>query len=307
MTKVTILAGGVSDEREVSLRSAACVERALKESGYLVAMLDTGVVAESQLAADLESADIVFPVLHGKGGEDGSIQKLLEKYSTPYVGADSVVSELCFDKWKYRQAVSEFEIPLAEGALVTKNEFWNSEMAQKPFVLKPYDGGSSVDTFIIRNPSKADETAINTAFKKYERMLLEELIEGQEITVGVLGDEVLPVIEIIPPSDGEFDYENKYNGKSQELCPPQHINKPLQQEAQRIAKLIHTKLGIRDMSRTDIIIRSSDNALFVLETNTIPGMTDQSLLPKAAAAAGYDMQTTVTMLIESALSRTIKP
>jgi D-alanine-D-alanine ligase len=134
-------------------------------------------------------------------------------------------------------------------------------------------------------------------------MLLEELIEGVELTVGVLGDQALPVIEIIPPSDGEFDYENKYNGKSQELCPPRHVDQNIQKQAQEIAVHIHRSLGLRDMSRTDIIIRRSDNVLFTLETNTIPGMTDQSLLPKAAAVAGYSMPELCDTLVRRALQR----
>jgi D-alanine-D-alanine ligase len=134
-------------------------------------------------------------------------------------------------------------------------------------------------------------------------MLLEELIDGQEITVAVLADKVLPVIEIIPPQDAEFDYENKYNGKTQELCPPQHISEDIQKQAQELALRIHKELGLRDFSRTDIMIRRSDSKLFVLETNTIPGLTDQSLLPKAAAVGGINMPTFVKMLVEAARAR----
>jgi D-alanine-D-alanine ligase len=137
----------------------------------------------------------------------------------------------------------------------------------------------------------------------YHEMLLEELIEGQEITVGVVLDKALPVIEIIPPADGEFDYDNKYNGKTQELCPPEDISNVTQEKAQQIAEKIHLSLGVKDFSRTDIMVRASDEKLFVLETNTIPGMTDQSLLPKAAAVAGLSMPQLCSELVEAALHR----
>jgi D-alanine-D-alanine ligase len=133
-------------------------------------------------------------------------------------------------------------------------------------------------------------------------MLLEELIDGQEITVATLLDEVLPVIEIIPPSGGEFDYENKYNGKSRELCPPQSISPDIQKQAQSLTKQIQDLLGVRDLSRTDFMI-DGEGALWILETNTIPGLTDESLLPKAAGVAGYGMPDVCRMLVEAALAR----
>jgi D-alanine-D-alanine ligase len=133
-------------------------------------------------------------------------------------------------------------------------------------------------------------------------MLLEQLVEGVEIAVPVLDNHALPVIEIIPPSGGEFDYENKYNGASQELCPPQHVTQSVQHRAQQLAEKIHSLCGCRDYSRTDMIVRP-DGSLTVLETNTIPGMTEQSLFPKAAAVAGLSMAELCTQLVELALSR----
>jgi D-alanine-D-alanine ligase len=132
-------------------------------------------------------------------------------------------------------------------------------------------------------------------------MLLEELIEGTEITVPILGDQALPVIEIIPPQGKEFDYENKYNGTTQELCPPQHVSAEKQQEAQRLAEKIHKAAGVRHLSRTDIII-DENGKLWVLELNTIPGLTDQSLFPKAAAAAGINMQQLMQKFLDMIVS-----
>ena len=149
--------------------------------------------------------------------------------------------------------------------------------------------------------STVDDEKIKQSLKKYSHMLIEELIEGMEATVAILGGEALPVIEIIPPSNEEFDYANKYNGKAQELCPPVNIAQPQQQEAQRLALAIHRSTGCSGMSRTDIMIRNSE--MFVLETNTIPGMTDQSLLPKAAATAGIGMPELVNILLAAAFKK----
>lgn len=186
--------------------------------------------------------------------------------------------------------------------MVNVRSLWESEFVKQPFVLKPNDGGSSVDTFIVRDVANCDRNSIEDAFRRHPQMLLEELIAGQEITVGILLDEALPVIEIVPPQDGEFDYENKYNGQTQELCPPRSVSSDIQRQVRHLALRIHELLGVRDMSRTDMMI-SPDGSLWVLETNTIPGMTAQSLLPKAAAVAGYDMQAMVHRLVEAALRR----
>ncbi|HSH18699.1 MAG TPA: D-alanine--D-alanine ligase [Candidatus Saccharimonadales bacterium] len=303
MITVALLSGGSSSEREVSLRSGQAVQTALETAGYTVRAVDPAPLHSEELLAALEGCDVVFPVLHGAGGEDGVPQAWLQEHGFAFIGADEASSAVCFDKARYKQAVEQFGIPLAPGELVNLETFQQAELAGKPYVLKPNDGGSSVDTFIVRDPAGADMDAITQAFKKYGVLLLEELIEGTEITVAVLDDAALPVIEIIPPEDGEFDYENKYNGKSQELCPPEHVDTTLQKQAQTIALKIHRQLRLRDMSRTDMMIRASDNTLFVLETNTIPGMTDQSLLPKAAAEAGIDMPALVSRLVEVALAR----
>jgi D-alanine-D-alanine ligase len=170
----------------------------------------------------------------------------------------------------------------------------------KSFVLKPIEGGSTLDALIARTPSPEKLEEAKQLLKKYDKMLLEELIFGIEITVPVLGNKALPVIEIIPPADKEFDYENKYNGASQELCPPQNVSDEIQKRAQELAERIHKLCGCNDMSRTDMIIDESGE-LFVLETNTIPGLTDQSLFPKAAAEAGHSMSELVDILVKSAL------
>lgn len=303
MTKILVLAGGNSSEREVSLRSGLAVSRALEEAGYDVLQADPRMEG-FDLAALAAGCDLVFPVLHGAGGEDGTIQSALEDLGCAYIGADSAASRICYDKWQYKQALTASGVRNAAGALVDTETFRRSELIQGPFVLKPNDGGSSVDTFIVRNPESADMPVIEEALSRYGTMLLESLIDGREITVGVLQDEALPVVEIVPPSDGEFDYENKYNGRSLELCPPREVSPEVQKQAQQIALDIHRAFHIDGLSRTDMIITFDTQELYVLETNTMPGMTDQSLFPKAAAVAGFAMPDLVRVLVEDVLERT---
>jgi D-alanine-D-alanine ligase len=301
MTQVIVLAGGDSDEREVSLRSGAAVKQALEQAGYQVSLVDPADGLDKQLPA-LQAAAVVFPTLHGKGGEDGILQRYLEEHGIRYVGADSKGSALCFDKARYAELLQQYDILIPDTKLVNYAEYQGSNLAQTPYVLKPNDGGSSIDTFIVRDPGTVDEQAIAAAFSRHQKLLLQALVPGVEITVAVLDSQSLPVIEIIPPADQEFDYENKYNGATQELCPPQHVSEELQKKAQTLAKRLHVLTGCRDMSRTDIII-SDSGELYVLETNTIPGLTSQSLLPKAAATAGYDMPSLCSQLVQAALKR----
>lgn len=299
MSSVIVLAGGTSGERAVSLRSGAAVAEALGQKGHRVETLDPADGLDSLLPR-LKQADVVFPALHGEGGEDGVLQRFLEDYGIKYVGPDSRASALCFDKARYNDLLKKHEILLPATEMVDFEGYRKSSLSDKPFVLKPNDGGSSIDTFIVRDLAKVDNVAIKEAFTRHRKLLLQELVGGDEITIAMLGDEPLPAIEIIPPEGGEFDYENKYNGQTRELCPPEHVSQVIQAQAQILAQKIHRLTGCRDMSRTDIIVTSADE-LYVLETNTIPGLTGESLLPKAAREAGYDMPALCDKLVKMAL------
>ena len=298
MSHVIVLAGGTSDEREVSLRSGQAVAEALRIK-YQVTVLNP---ADGLPTDQLQVADVIFPLLHGAGGEDGSLQKQLDELGVAYVGSGYQASAICFDKWQYKQLLAQQGLPTPNGQLVDEAHFENSPLSLQPFVLKPFDGGSSVDTYICRDVTALNKNQISGLFSRHPKMLLEALIDGTEITVAVFGDRALPVIEIIPPADGEFDYENKYNGQSQELCPPQNVAEVLQQQAQKLALQSHHLTGCRDFSRTDIMI-DRVGQLWLLETNTIPGMTNQSLFPKAAAVAGISMPKLVDQLVQMALAR----
>jgi D-alanine-D-alanine ligase len=301
MSSIIVLSGSTSKEREVSLRSGTAVANALRTLGHIVTVIDP---SEDFLAQKdtVQAADVVFPALHGTGGEDGEIQKILESWGVAFVGSDSQASFLCLNKDCYKELMLKNNVLIPRGEVVNANGFAMSKLSKKPFVLKPYDGGSSVDTLIVRDVAQFNSSRLEPLFAKYSTLLLEELIEGDEITVGVLGEQPLPVIEIIPPESGEFDYENKYNGMTQELCPPLHVNESLQQQAQEITLHVHKLCNCRDLSRSDFII-TKNGEIYLLETNTIPGMTEQSLFPKAAAAAGMPMAEAMEKLVQLALAR----
>lgn len=296
MERILVLQGGRSGEHEVSLRSAASVIKQLEALGFAVQTADP-----SEAGFDLErlASDcyVVLPIVHGADGEDGVWQKQLEALGKPFLGSGSVACEITFDKPKYREFVTARGVRMAEGETVTRQQFEASPLRHKPYVLKPINGGSSVDTIILHDVAQEpDASRFDTLFSKYPTMLLEQLIEGQELTVGVLDDNALPIILIVPPVGGEFDYENKYNGQTQEIVNPSQIPADIHQKAQELALRVHQLTGCRHLSRTDMIV-SQDGELYVLETNTIPGLTDQSLFPKAAAAAGYDMQALVKCFV----------
>ena len=298
MAKVHVICGGISGEREVSLRSGAALAAALKKAGHSVAIFDT-----TDPLIMIAACDVVFPALHGLGGEDGTLQAQLEANVITFIGSGSKASQLCFDKHVYRDFLLKHKLPIASGDTVHKAAYTKHRLAKKPHVLKPIDGGSSLDTHIIRDVSQRDHKAISKSFDDHSTLLLEQLIVGTEITVGVLGNRALPVIEIIPPSNGEFDFVNKYNGKTKELCPPKHVSKSDQEIAQQLALTIHRLTGCRDFSRTDMIL-GRNGSITVLETNTIPGLTEQSLYPKMVAEHGLDMVQLVDQLVHTAIGRT---
>lgn len=282
--KILVLGGGISPERKVSLRSAKAVANAARIAGFEVIEADP---AEGLNTLDNENV-IVFPILHGKNGEDGVIQKEIEARGLPFLGSDSNSSIACFDKWTTRLKLLQARIPMSKAALVTEKSYLSNPISQGHHVLKIVHGGSSIGTLVVRKDGDIAEQSVSEIFVMEEKAVLEELIEGTEITVPILDGTALPVIEIVPPTNEEFNYDNKYNGRTQELCPPQSVSEEIQSKAQKLAEETHKTMGARHLSRVDIMIDKSGN-LFVLEINTMPGMTNQSLYPRSANEAGLDM------------------
>lgn len=284
--KILILGGGDSPEREVSLRSAGSVAKAAQQAGFEV--LEADPKFELGILDKIPERTIVFPILHGVNGEDGFIQRELEKRKLPFLGSGSESSAACFDKWRTREKLEAAGIPMPKAALVTQEDYARHPLSQKPHVIKVLRGGSSIGTLIVRTPESVQTPAADSIFNSASNALLEELIEGKEVTVPILDGKALPVIEIVPPQDEEFDYENKYNGRTQEIVPAKSVPEDLQAKAAELSENVHKTMDARHLSRVDIMI-DNNNKLYVLEVNTIPGLTDQSLYPKSAAVAGLDM------------------
>lgn len=295
--KVLVLRGGDSPERDISMKSAASIIDALKSLGVDYIVYDP-IDGDEGLEAACKDADVVLPIVHGLNVEDGVLQRKLEKLGVKFLGSDSESSENCFDKQKTHRILESAGIRMPAYAIVGIDDL-DHELFNKPFVLKPYNTGSSVDTLIAREVNQENLEEAKSLLERYDTMLLEELIDGMEITVPILRGRALPVILIIPPEGEEFDLDNKYNGRSQEICPiPEDtISKSVQVKAQDLAERVNSILECRHISRVDIML-DKDGQMFVLETNTIPGLTDQSLYPNSAKVAGYDFPKLVQEFIK---------
>lgn len=291
---VLVLGGAASPEREVSLRSAQAVAEAARQAGFEVDQLDP-IHGLSKLDS-LPSSTVVLPILHGVYGEDGTIQRELEKRRLKYLGSDSQVSAICFDKWQTRRQLLKAGVPMPKAALVNYFDYAHHPLIQKPHVLKIRRGGSSIGTIVVHEPGPASTDQLDQVFELGYEAIVEELIKGAETTVPILDGKALPVIEIVPPAGEEFDYEYKYNGLTAELVPPKSISPKVQSEIQALAEKVHQVMGARHLSRVDIML-DARNRPYVLEINTMPGLTDQSLYPKSAAAAGYAMPELVKELV----------
>jgi D-alanine-D-alanine ligase len=295
--KILVLGGGDSPEREVSLRSAKAVAEAARLAGYEVEEADPKY--ELERLDKISKETIVLPILHGINGEDGEIQRELEKRQLPFLGSDSKSSENCFDKWLTHQRLADAGITMPRAALVTNANYLDEPLVREPHVLKIVHGGSSIGTLPIPfpDPPPLKNKFVEDIFKLEEEAIVETMIDGKEITVPILDGYALPVIEIIPPDEGGFNYENKYNGRTQEIVPPKSIPEEVQINARLMAEKVHKIMGCRHLSRIDFMV-NKNNKLYVLEANTMPGMTEQSLYPKSAAVNGMSMAQLVDKFID---------
>lgn len=302
---MALLAGGKSAEREVSLKSGEQVFRALDPSRYDIRRYDPRDDLV-RLAQDASKIDVALIILHGRLGEDGTIQGLLDSLSIPYQGSGVLGSAIAMNKILSKQLYIQAGLPVAPYVVVDRNTVdpVRPVMDALPFpvVVKPEHEGSSIGLSIAKTPEDLPRS-LERAWQYDRRCLVEQFIQGTEITGGVLGNEdlqALPLVEIIPGDRYEFfDYEAKYTpGASHEVCPAR-ISESLTRRAQELAVRAHRALYCRGYSRTDMIV--SGESLFVLETNTIPGMTETSLFPQAAAAAGMSFSALLDRLIELAL------
>lgn len=298
---IVVLSGGTSNERAISIRSGKAVTAALNELGHTAIYKDISEPNFS-ISKAVEGADLVIPMLHGAGGEDGSLQIELEALGVRYFGSEPKACADSFNKAICKKRLTEQGVLTPTWQVVNEDSFLKTSLRESKYVLKPIEGGSSIDMLIIRSQDDQPKPEVTQQlFQKYDKLLIEELINGREVTVAVLGDEALPVIEIIAPSGEEFDYANKYNGKTQEIPNPLTISGAVQKKLQSHALKVHNLIGCKGVTRTDMII-AEDGSIYVLEINTIPGMTNQSLVPKAAIANGMSMTELVSRMVELGLS-----
>ena len=281
--KIAVLMGGPGSEREVSLASGKAVLKALLDLGLDAVAVD---VTSPQFQLPV-GTDLAFNVIHGTFGEDGWLQEILEGMGVPYTGAGVKSSRLAFDKNLAKAAFITSSVPTPRSEIIDLAKDQRLPSFPVPFVVKPPREGSSVGVHIVHKPADA-EAAIADAAKYSSEILIEEFISGRELTVGILNDVPLPIIHIVPPA-GVYDMASKYpwlsGAQGSEYLCPADLDLETTMAVQAAALAAHRSLGIEIYSRVDVLLDAA-NRPFVLEANTIPGMTETSLLPKAAAAAG---------------------
>ncbi len=299
--RIAVLSGGWSGEREVSLKSGKAVYDALNRERYRVTRYDPRDDLEALIKKRAE-IDLAFILLHGTFGEDGRIQGMLDVLRIPFVGSGVLASAMALNKQVAKDIFRGVGLRVAEDMLLKRGDRFSAdrviETLGSPVVIKPVSEGSSLGITIARNRETIVK-GIEKAFQYDGEVMVEAYVGGTEITCCILGNqdlEALPVVEIVPaPAYGFFDYDAKYSpGATDEICPAA-ISPSLTEEAQAYARMAHRALGCRVWSRSDMIIR--DETLYLLETNTIPGMTETSLFPLAARSAGMTLSDLLDKMI----------
>ena len=294
---IGVFKGGDSPEREISLASGRNVVESLKECGYKVVDIDLNTRDKNEIVNIVRSnsIDLVFIALHGEFGEDGQIQKIFEDSSILFTGSGSKASSLAMNKIKTRKVLEEESLPLPK-AFTGIDEICPSDF---PLVLKPSSSGSSIGVKIVKDIAELEEGA---AFlnKSFPEILIEEYIPGRELTVGILGEKPLPVVEIVF-ENSFFDYSCKYTDDLSRAVVPVDIPDSLSKEIQRVALQVYKALGGRHFGRVDFRL-SKDMKPYVLELNSIPGLTSHSLLPLAAKNIGIDFSSLCEGIVREAFS-----
>ena len=297
--KIAVLLGGTSAEREVSLNSGTAVLNALRKQGYDAHPIDPKEFPVATLKE--QGFDRVFNILHGRGGEDGTMQGLLEQIGIPYTGCGVMTSALTMDKMRTKMLWKAFGLPVAEMEIVTvgNRANLNPESVVKklglPLMVKPSLEGSSVGLTKVKTMDEL-ESAVDFALKFDRTVLIEEWLAGDEFTVPVLDGEVLPSIKIVP--EGEFyDYDAKYISDNTQYFCPAGLSDAREQELRRLVKQAYDVVGCRGWSRIDVMA-DAEGKFRLVEVNTNPGMTSHSLFPKSAATVGYSFEQLVEKILE---------
>ncbi len=299
---IGVLMGGSSSERNISLKTGQAIVTALKRRGYRV----TGIDVNSDIAEVLRSdnIDVAFIALHGSPGEDGTIQGLLEIMGIPYTGSRVLTSAISMNKVTSKKIFFYHGLPTPEFQSLNQGEHDDAKILKEqittslPFVIKPAEGGSTIGISIVHKPEDITG-ALKNALLQCQEIIVEQYIQGRELTVGVLNGEALPPIEIRPKS-GFYDYKSKYTGGATQYILPAELNTRISDGLQTLATQAFNLLGCTGAARVDFIL-SKNNTPFILEINTIPGMTETSLLPMAAQHAGINFDTLTETILAGAL------
>ena len=293
--RIAVLKGGISAEREVSLVSGGAVARALASAGYVVDEIDVGADLGALLARLVPAPDAVFNALHGRYGEDGCIQGVLNLLRIPYTHSGLLASALAMDKPAAKRLFVDAGIPVAEHVIVRVGTLAEGEPMARPYVIKPANDGSSVGVRIVRPGD--DLAALVCSWAADADVMVERFIPGREFTIAVMGDRPLAVTEITTER-GFYDYDAKYAPGGSRHVIPAPVATSVYQEALALALKAHQTLGCRGVSRADL--RFDGERLFMLEVNTQPGMTPTSLAPEQAAFVGISFEKLVAWMVEHA-------
>lgn len=297
MTKqVAVLMGGWSAERDVSLVSGAACVKALQNAGFSVTAIDVQRDVGALLTRLYPHPDVVFNALHGRWGEDGCIQGLLDILGIPYTHSGLTASAMAMDKPLAKRLFKDADIPVAEDRLATRDEVLAGGVMKAPYVVKPLNEGSSVGIHIVREGDNTMPFA-HESWPYGDTVMVERYIPGREFTVAVMGDRPLAVTEIMTEHDF-YDYDAKYAAGGSTHRVPAEVEQSVYDEALRLALLAHRTLGCRGVSRADF--RYDGETLYILELNTQPGMTQTSLVPEQAKHVGISFEELVTWMVDNA-------
>lgn len=296
--RIALVYGGTSKEREISIKSGKAVEKAIKSLGYDYAVFDP--IDGKKFIDDIYNykPDLAFLVLHGKGGEDGIIQAVLEFLNIPYTGSNHTTSAIAIDKSLTKIILKNAGITVPEGEIFYTKEDALKFQPKFPVVVKAATEGSSIGVYIVNNKDEY-EKAINEVFNIDEKIIVEQYIKGRELTVSIVDGHAYDIVEI-KVAEGFYDFNNKYAGEKTVYECPAKIEPELYKNIQEIGLKVYNILNCKGAARVDIIL-SEDNVPYVLEINTIPGMTERSLLPKAVSASNIDFNQLVSMIINNSL------
>lgn len=293
--KIGVLMGGISSERDISLKTGNLIASSLRRTGYDVITIDAGTDLPYQI--DKNGVEVAFIALHGRYGEDGCVQGLLELMGIPYTGSGVTASALCMDKALSKRLFEYHSVPTPEYILYKKDEKGVPDVPGYPVVVKPCREGSTIGVSIVTN-KEALLPALENALCYGDDVIIEKYIDGMEVTAGILDNAPLPLIEIVP-KEGFYDFKTKTTSGAAEYIVPARLSSSVTEEIKAIALKTHKVMGCCYVSRIDFRIDPAGHP-YVLEVNTVPGMTETSLLPMAAGEAGIGYDELVGMILTSA-------